>query len=183
MECKVISKIFDINKPVTSSKYCTQILEVLLILGKAKQVNIEFLEKYCKHSDKPSQIYWRDIPIMGIKCLGREINFQIQNDKKNTLFFLLRQMVQSPSVSYITILIQLRLPPWERAHEFIIVINRTGKVLIIPTDHAFSSMELKKVSRFLMIRTERNINSEQDFDLIDILIPDTNPFNDFKIRF
>lgn len=183
MECKVLSKIFDINEPVVSSNYHTQFLEVLLTLGKTKQVNIEFIDEYCKHSAKPSQISWRDIPIMRITCLGSEINFQIQNDNKKTLFFLLRQLLQLPSVRYITILIMLRLPPWKNLHEFIIVINQEGKVLIIPTDHNFSLMELKKLLKILLIQTERKIDSEQDLDLIDILLPDKNPFHEFKIRF
>ncbi len=183
MECKVLSKIFDINEPISSSKYRTQFFKVLLTLGKTRQVNIEFIDKYCKHSAKPSQIYWRDIPIMRIKCLGSEINFQIQNDNKNTLFFLLRQMVQLPSVRYITIMIMLRLPPWEKPHEFIIVLNRGGKVFIIPTDNNFSSMELKKLLKYLTIQTERKIDTEQDLDLIDILLPDTKHLHEFKIRF
>ena len=146
-------------------------------------MNIEFIDEYCKHSAKPSQISWRDIPIMRITCLGSEINFQIQNDNKKTLFFLLRQLLQLPSVRYITLLIMLRLPPWDKLHEFIIVISHEGKILIIPTDHSFSSMELDKLLKILIIQTERKIDNEQDLGLIDILLPDTNPFHEFKIRF
>ncbi len=183
MECKVLSEIFDINEPTAFSNYHTQLLEVLLTLGKTKQVNVEFIDEYCKHSAKPSHIYWRNIPIMRIKCLGREINFQIQNDNKKTLFFLLRQLVQLPSVRYISILIMLRLPPWDKLHEFIIVISHEGKIVIIPTDLNFSSMELDKLLKFLIIQTEKKIDNEQNLSLIDILLPDTNPFHEFKIRF
>jgi len=183
MECKVLSKIFDIIEPNSTSNFRPQFFEVLLTLGKTRQVNIEFKDNYCEHSAKPSQIYWRDIPIMRIKCLGKEIDFQIQNDKKNTLFTLLKQLVQLPSVRYITILIHLRLPPWEKSQEFIIGLNRGGKILIIPTDYSFSSMELKKLLKFLMSQTNRRIDNQQNLDLIDILLPDTNPFHEFKIRF
>ncbi len=183
MECKVLTKIFDINEPFYPSKYRTKFFEVLLTLGKAKQVSIEFKDKYCNHSAKPSQIFWRDIPIMEIKCLGNEINFQIQNDREKTLFFLLRQLVQLSSARYITILIQLRLPSWKKSHEFIFVLNSVGESFIIPTDFNFSSMELKKLLKIVMIQTEKKIDDEQDFDLIDILSPDTETFHEFKIRF
>jgi hypothetical protein len=183
MECKVLSKIFDIDEPVIASNYRTQLLEVLLNSGKTEQVNIEFMEKYCKHSAKPSQIFWRDIPIMRIKCLGSEIDLQIQNDKKNTLYFLLRNLVQLPSVRYISILIQLRLPPWKKLQKFIIVLNRVGNIALIPTENSFSSMELKKLLKNLRIKTKRKLDKEQNLELIDILLPDSKPFHDFKIRF
>jgi hypothetical protein len=183
MECKVLSKIFDINDPVVSFDYRTQFLEVLLKQGKTAQVNIEFLHNYCKHSAKPSQIYWRDIPIMRIKCLGSEINLKIKNNKVNILFFLLRQLVQLPSIRNITILINLRLPQWKKGREFFIVLYGLDSISIVPTEDNITSMELKKLLKHLTIKTKQRERNDQGLELIDILLPDTQSFHEFKIRF
>ena len=183
MECKVLCKIFDIKEPMSSFDYRTQFLEVLLNQGKTKEVNIEFLQKYCTHSSKPSQIYWRDIPIMRINCLGSEINFQINHNKDNILFFLLRQLVQLPSIRYITVLINLRLPQWIKPREFLIMLNGIENISIVPTEENISSAELKKLLKHLTIQTKRFLGNDQGLELIDILLPDTRSFHEFKIRF
>ena len=183
MECKVLSKIFDINESALTLDYRTQFLEVLFNQGKAKEVNIEYSKEYCKHPSKSSQIFWRDIPIMRINCLGTEINFQIKNNKENILFFLLKHIIKNPSIQYITILIKLRLPQWKRRREFLIILNGEDNISIIPTEDNISSIELKKLLKYLTIETKRNYKDDQNLELIDILIPDTESYNEFKIRF
>ncbi len=168
---------------MSSFDYRTQFLEVLLGQGKTKQVNIEFLHNYCKHSEKSSQIYWRDIPIMRIKCLGSEIHLKIINNKENILFFLLRQLVQLPSIHNITILINLRLPQWKNYREFLIVLYGFNSISILPTEDNIPSMELKKLLKHLTIKTNRKEKNDQGLELIDILLPDTQSIHEFKIRF
>ena len=120
---------------------------------------------------------------MRINCLGNEISFEIKSNKKNILFFLLRQLVQLPFVHNITILIQLRLPQWKKAREFIIMLHGTENISIIPTENNILSVELKKLLKYMTIQTKKNSIKSEGLELIDILLPDTQSFNEFKIRF
>ena len=183
MECRVLSKIFDINEPLISSSSLSRIVETLLEIGETLMVNIEFTDNFCKHSTKPSKIFWRDLPIMKIECLGKEINFFIQNNNENIINFLLKNLFQLPSIHCIKLLVKLRLPQWYKAQEFIVIINKLGGICILPTDFSFSSKELMKLQKQVKMYSERKIINEEHLELIDVLFPDEEIFNEFRIRF
>ena len=161
------------------------LVETLLSLGHVKRITIEFLREYCNHSSnssKPSQVYWREIPIFRLKCEGKECDLRIQNNTQNVVFFLLKNIIQLPSVRFVSLLIDLRLPSWEKTNEFAVIVNRIGKMLIIPTSQNLSSLVIKKLLKHINIQVTKKILRENDLELIDIILPESLPLSDFKIR-
>jgi hypothetical protein len=174
--------MFQIDEFVQRLNDRAYLIENLLSFGFVKRINIEFLHEYCKHPSKPSQIYWREIPIIRIRCTGKECDIRIQNNSQNVVFFLLKQIIQLSSVRFISVLLDLRLPSWDKPYEFVIIINRIGKMLIIPTSQKFSSKEIKKVEKHIKIQVSKKISQEKDLELIDIILPESLPLSDFKVR-
>ena len=182
MDCNIILKMFQVDELLQRFNDRAYLIENLLSTGHVKRITIEFLREFCKHPSKPSQIYWREIPIIRIRCIGKECDIRIQNDTQNVVFFLLKQIVQLPSVRFISVLLDWRLPSWDKPYEFAIIINRIGKMLIIPTSQNFSSKEVKKLQKHITIQVSRKISQKKDLELIDIILPDSLPLSDFKVR-
>ena len=182
MDCNIIHKMFQIDELLQRLNDRAYLIENLLSTGFVKRITFEFLREYCKHPSKPSQIYWREIPIIRIRCTGKECDIRIQNNSQNVVFFLLRQIIQLSSVRFISVLIDLRLPSWDKPYEFVIIINRIGNMFIIPTMQNFSVKEIKKLQRQIMIQVSKKISQEKELELIDIIVPDSLPLSDFKVR-
>ncbi len=182
MDCRILHNMFENNDKVPLLSLPAHLLDTLLTLGQVRRITFEFLDNYCSHSTKPSQIYWREIPILRIKCLGTETDIRIQNNKREVIFFLLKNIVQLPSVDFTSILLELRLPSWKQSYEFIFVLSKEGKMLITPTIKNISAIDLKKLAKYINTQAKRLFVEEDNEDLLDILLPDTLLLRDFKIR-
>ncbi|MHA2175896.1 MAG: hypothetical protein ACXABI_13765 [Candidatus Hodarchaeales archaeon] len=182
MECKILLRMFRNEETRVTTNHRTHFLETLLALGEAKKITIEFMTDYCNHSSKPSSISWKDIPILRLKCEGTECDIHIQNNTQNIVFFLLQNLSDLPFVKFISLLIDLKIPSWDRSYEFIVIIDSLGNTSLIPSNRNFSSLDLKKLIKHLEIHTERKISSQNEEELIDILFSDKIPLHEFKIR-
>ncbi len=182
MDCNILHTMFETNETDNIPNLLTHFLDTLLSLGQVRRKTIEFLDDYCNHSTKPSQIYWREIPILRVKCLGTEIDIRIQNNKKEIVFFLMKNVIKIPFVRFISILLEIRLPSWDRLYEFAFVLSSEGRMFITPTSHNISTVDLKKLAKYVNVQVNRSFAKEIDEDLIDIILPDTIPLRDFKIR-
>ncbi|PWI49252.1 hypothetical protein CEE45_02610 [Candidatus Heimdallarchaeota archaeon B3_Heim] len=174
--------MFESNEKGFNPNLRVHTLDTLLSLGQVRRITIEFRNDYCGHSTKPSQIYWRDIPILRVKCLGTECDIRIQNNKQEVIFFLMKNVIKLPFVRFISILLELRLPSWETLYEFAFVLNSEGKMFITPTSHNISAVDLKKLTKYVTAQASKKFEKEIDEDLLDILLPETIPLRDFKIR-
>ncbi|MHA2288580.1 MAG: hypothetical protein ACXABG_07325, partial [Promethearchaeota archaeon] len=110
MDCNILHKMFEKSEAGEIPNLRVHLLDTLLSLGQVRRITIEFLDNYCDHSTKPSQIYWREIPILRVKCLRTETDIRIQNNEKKIVFFLMKNLVKLPFVSFISILVDIRLP-------------------------------------------------------------------------
>ena len=182
MECKIILRMFRAGEESNTPNQRTKLLEALLTLGEARRITIEFPRVYCYHSSKPTRIYWKDIPILQLKCEGPECEMHIQNNIPKIVFFLVQNITNLPYVKYMSVLITLKLPSWKESHEFIIIVDHDCKISLIPTQRNFSSLDLHKLVKYLKIHTERNASLQTDEDLMDILFTDNIPLHEFKIR-
>ena len=182
MDCKVLHKMFESNAKGFNTNLRVYTLDTLLSLGQVRRITIEFRDDYCSHSTKPSQIYWQNIPIHRLKTLGTECDIRIQNSKQKIIFFLMKNVIQLPFVRFISILLELRLPSWDTLFEFAFVLNSEGKMFITPTSHNISAVDMKKLTKYVTAQAHKKLEKEIDEDLLDILLPETIPLRDFKIR-
>ncbi|MHA1977387.1 MAG: hypothetical protein ACW98F_09810 [Candidatus Hodarchaeales archaeon] len=174
--------MFETNENGSIPNLRAHLLDTLLSLGQVRRITIEFLDDYCDHSTKPSQIYWREIPILRVKCLGTESDIRIQNNKEEVISFLMKNVITLPFVRFISILLEIRLPSWDRLYEFAFVLNSEGKMFITPTSHNISAADLKKLTKYVNVQANRSFAKEIDEEIIDIILPDTIPLRDFKIK-
>ncbi len=182
MDCKILHRMFESKEQVSLPILRAHVLDTLLSHGQVRRITIEFLDNYCNHSKKPSQIYWREMPILRVKCLGTEIDIRIQSNKQEVVSFLMKNIIQLPFVRFISILVEIRLPSWNKLYEFAIILNTEGKMLITPTKINFPAIELKKLTKYVKAQANRSFTQESDEDLLDILLPESLPLRDFKIR-
>ena len=182
MDCKILHKMFESNERGNLPNLRAHVLDTLLSLGQVRRITIEFRNDYCSHSSKPSQIYWRELPILRVKCLGTESDIRIQNNKNDVIFFLMKNVIQLPFVQFISLLVDIRLPSWDKLYEFAFVLNSEGKMLISPSNHNISASDLKKLKKYVTVVANKSFTKEIDEDLLDILLPDTLPLRDFKIK-
>jgi hypothetical protein len=174
--------MFQLEDNGTTVDIRTHILETLLLVGHPKRIIIDLTNTSCSHSVKPSHIFWKDLPILKLTCLGTECDITIQNNTQNVLSFLLKHVIIDSLVSHFSILIDLKLPTWDQFYEFVFVINKEGFISTIPTSRPLSPVHLSKLVKYINIQTDRKSIKKDDSDLMDILVPNDLLLRDFKIR-
>ncbi|MHA2388332.1 MAG: hypothetical protein ACXACW_06385, partial [Candidatus Hodarchaeales archaeon] len=102
--------------------------------------------------------------------------------KKDIVFFLMKNVIKVPFVCFISILLELSLPSWDRLYEFAFVLSSEGRMFITPTSNNISAVDLKKIAKYINVQANRSFAKGIDENLIDIILPDTIPLRDFKIR-
>ena len=181
MNCKLIYIIFDRNEPFHFSFDRDAQVEAILDMGRVKRISINFLTNVCNHSNHPSQIFWHETPIAFIKCLGVQCELEVLNNKQNIIFQLIRPLIQLPHMRYIAILVDLCLPGWNSYQEFIMVLNHTGKLLLIPTEIILSPLELLKLKKYWKIQTNKFVKLKNNLKLLDVIAPRIFPNSEFRI--
>ncbi len=181
MNCKLIPLIFERNEPFHFSFDRDAQIEAILKLGRVKRISIDFLSVMCHHPNHSNQIYWREIPIVQIRCFGSQCAVEIHNNLQEILFRLIQPIIQHSKLRYIALLVELSLPGWDTPHEFIFVLNRTGKLLLIPTETALSHLELLKIKKYWSIQVKKCLKSKDNLKLLDIVAPESFPKSDFRI--
>lgn len=181
MNCDLIRIIFDRNKPFHFSYNRDAQVESILELGRAKRISIEFLTEVCHHPDHPRQVRWNEIPIVNIKCFGDWCNFEILNNSQDVIFQLIQPVIQLPKMRYIAILVDIRLPGWNSCQELIIVLNRAGKMLLIPSKIDLTPLDLLKLRKNWSILTRKLVQLKDDLKLLDIIAPRLFPNSNFQI--
>lgn len=181
MNCNLIHLIFDgKDHPHFSFNRDAQV-EAILELGRVKRISIDFLSDICHHPNHPSQIFWHDIPIVCIRCFGAQCDFEVLSNTQNILFQLIQPVIQLPVVRYIAILVDLMLPGWNSHQEFIMTLNRAGKLLLIPTEIPLAPLEIIKVKKTWRIRVNRLVELKNNYKLLDAIKPRLFPKNEFRI--
>ncbi|UCG90494.1 MAG: hypothetical protein JSU57_01820 [Candidatus Heimdallarchaeota archaeon] len=181
MNCKLIHLIFDRKNFFHFSFNRDAQVEAILELGRVKRISIDFLSDICHHPNHPSQIFWHEIPIVCIRCIGAQCDFEVLNNIQNILFQLIQPVIQLPIVRYIAILVNLVLPGWNTHQEFIMALNRAGKLLLIPTEIALAPLELLKLKKNWRIRVNKLIELKNNLKLLDAIKPRLFPNSEFRI--
>ncbi len=181
MNCKLIHIIFDRNEPFHFSFDRDAQVEAILDMGRVKHISIDFVTNVCNHSKHPSQIFCQETPIAFIKCLGVQCEFEVLNNKQNIIFQLIQPLIQLPHMRYITILVDLCFPDWNSYQEFLIALNRTGKLLLIPTEIILSPLELLKLKKYCKIQTNKFVKLRKNLKLLDVIAPRLFPNIEFRI--
>lgn len=182
MNCKLIHMIFNRNELFHFSFDRDAQVEAILGMGQVKRISIDFLTEICHHPSHPSQIFWREIPIVRIKCLGVQCEFEILSNAQNILYQIIQPVIQLPHLRYIATLVDLRLPGWNSYQEFIMALNRVGKLLLIPTKIALSTLELLKINKRWKVQTNKLLELKNDLKLLDVIAPAKSfPKSEFRI--
>ena len=61
------------------------------------------------------------------------------------------------------------------------VLNRTGKLLLIPTEIILSPLELSKLKKYLKIQTNKFVKLKNNLKLLDVIAPRLFPNSEFRI--
>ncbi|MFX0051494.1 MAG: hypothetical protein ACFE8U_09400, partial [Candidatus Hermodarchaeota archaeon] len=180
MNCQLIYLIFNKKDPSFFSLELEAQFEAILELGRVRGITIDFLSEICTHTTRTSQIFWQEMPIVKIRCLGTQSDFEVFNNNQDILFYLIQPLIRYSQLQFISLLVDFRLPSWTNVHEFLFVLNRSGNIILFPMK-SFSSKDLTKLRRVCKIQAEKNIEKKQDLDLLDAIAP--NPFSnsDFRI--
>lgn len=181
MNCKLIHIIFERNELFHFSFDRDAQLEAILRIGRVKRISIDFLSEMCHHPNRSSQIYWREIPIVKINCFEKQCVFETLSNSQDILFRLIQPVIQHTNLRYIATLFDLSLPGWKHSQELIMVLNRAGKLLLIPTEIALSSYDFLRIKRYWKIQVKKCLKSKDDLKLLDIITPESFPINDFRI--
>lgn len=181
MNCKLIHMIFERNEPFHLSFNRDAQVEAILEIGRVKQINIDFITNLCHHTKHSSQIYWCEIPIVQITCSGIQCEFEILSNTQDILFSIIQPIIQQTNLRYITILVDLSLSGWDSYYEFIMVLNRIGKLLLIPTKEALSLRDLSKMRKHWEIQVKKALEEKEDLKLLDIIAPKPFRYSDFRI--
>ncbi|MFW9903878.1 MAG: hypothetical protein ACFFFH_06060 [Candidatus Thorarchaeota archaeon] len=156
-------------------------IEAILRIGRVKSIGIEFLSEMCQHPNYFSQIYWRELPIIQFSCFRSGCAFEILTNTQDILFRLIQPVIQHTYLRYIAILLDLRLPGWGTSQEIITVLNRVGKLLLIPTKTALTHLDFLKIRKYWKIQIKKCLKSKEDLKLLDIIAPESFPSNEFRI--
>ncbi|MFX1507850.1 MAG: hypothetical protein ACFFDC_17315 [Promethearchaeota archaeon] len=181
MNCKLIGIIFDRKEPFHFSFDRDAQIEAILRIGRVKNIGIEFLSEMCHHPNYSSQIYWREHPIVHVRCFRSGCAFRILKNTQDIVFRLIQPVIQHTNLRYIAILVDLRLPGWSNPQEIIMVLNRIGKLLLIPTETSVSHLNFLKIRKFWKIQVKKCLKSKKDLKLLDIIAPESFPSNEFRI--
>lgn len=181
MNCKLIQLIFERKEPFHFSFDRDAQIEAILKIGRVKQISIDFLSDICHHPDHSSQIYWREDPVVQIKCFREHCVFKILCNAQDILFRLIQPVIQHTSLRYIALLVDLVLPGWVKPVELIMVLNRVGKLLLIPTEISLSQFEFSRIIKYWKIQVDKYIRSKNDLKLLDIIAPESFPNNEFRV--
>lgn len=181
MDCQIIHIIFN-RKKLSQDSYDREAqIKTIFDLCKVKSINFEFNSEICLHPKRSFTVQWREIPILHIKCIGDQCDFDVLNQKQNILFNLIQPLTHFSDVCYISFLADFRLPGWSNFHELIISLNRAGGFFLYPTQINLSLRELKKLKRRLNIEIMKILNQSNDFDILDAINPNHFSLSDFKI--
>ncbi|MHA1971784.1 MAG: hypothetical protein ACTSW1_02255 [Candidatus Hodarchaeales archaeon] len=181
MNCELLRIMFDKNQHYSYSLNRSSQLEGLITLGKIKKIKFEFLKSMCHHPGHPIAIHWRDNRILNLECENNTCEIKIENRTKNIFFQLIQPVVQHPEIRYISILNDIRLPYWNKYYEFIFILNRARKTLIIPTEKTFSLKMINRLKKDWLILVERLVQQKEEMDIIDLASPRPFSYSDFKI--
>ncbi|MFX1282057.1 MAG: hypothetical protein ACFFB5_00315 [Promethearchaeota archaeon] len=181
MNCKLLHLIFDKRDQFHFSFNRDAQVEAILELGRVKRISIDFLSDICHHPKHPSRIFWHEIPIVCIRCFGIQCDFEVLDNTHNILFQLIQPVIQLPAVRYIAILVNLALPGWKSHQEFIMILNRVGKLLLIPCEIALTPLELLKIKKNWRIRVNKLIELKNNYKLLDAIAPRLFPNSEFRI--
>ncbi|KPK88137.1 MAG: hypothetical protein AMS27_00375 [Bacteroides sp. SM23_62_1] len=177
----MIQLIFERKEPFHFSFDRDAQIETILKIGRVKQISIDFLYDICHQPDHSSQIYWREVPIVQINCSREQCVFKILCNTQDILFRLIQPVIQHTSLRYIALLADLILPGWVKPLELIMVLNRVGKLFLIPTETALSQFEFAKIRKYWKIQVEKYLRSKNDLRLLDIIAPESFPNNEFRV--
>ncbi|UCG01735.1 MAG: hypothetical protein JSW11_19265 [Candidatus Heimdallarchaeota archaeon] len=177
----MIHIIFERNEPFHFSFDRDAQIEAILKIGLVKRICTDFLSEMCPHPNHSSQIYWREIPIVKISCYRVQCVFKILSNKQDILFRLIQPVIQHTNVRYIALLVDLSLPGWTNHQELIMVLNRAGKMLLIPTETALSPLDFYKIKKYWKIQVNKCLKLKDTLKLLDIIAPESFPQNDFRI--
>ncbi|UCE14127.1 MAG: hypothetical protein JSV04_02855 [Candidatus Heimdallarchaeota archaeon] len=183
MNCKLIHIIFNRNESNFFSKEKDALVESILSLGKIQRISIDFTNELCNHANQPSQVFWREVPIVRIKCMGVQCEFDVVNNQQDVLFHLIRPVTRLTRVRYIAVLGDFRLPGWSRMEELIVVLNRAGKLLIVSSQNPLSTVYLSKLKRRIKAHANKLLRIKDEVQLLDIIAPDIIPNNEFRVSF
>lgn len=181
MNCKLIHIIFNRDESDFFSRERDAQVESILSLGRVKRIDIDFSSEFCNHANRPSQIYWREVPIVRLKCLGVKCELEIVNHQQDILFQLILPVTRLPGARYMAVLGDFRLPGWRRMEELIVILNRAGKLLIVPSQEPLSTIYLSKLKKRIKAHTNKLIRIKEEIKLLDIIAPDLIPKNEFRV--
>jgi len=181
MNCQLIHIIFSRSEPFCYSLELGAQIEVILELGRVKGISLDFMSEICYHPSHTSQIFWQEIPILRIRCLGAHCDFEVFNNTQNILFYLIQPVIQHQKFQYASLLVDLRLPSWKYLYEFLLVLNRSGSFSLCPTRKPLSAIELSKLNKQCKIQAEKKIEKKKDHYLLDAITPNPFPNSDFRI--
>ncbi|MFX1516780.1 MAG: hypothetical protein ACFFC6_10745 [Promethearchaeota archaeon] len=182
MNCKLIQIIFERKEPFHFSFERDAQIEAILRIGRVKQISIDFLSDLCHRPDHTCQVYWQELPVIQISCSREHCVIKILcNVTQEILFRLIQPLIQHTSLRYIALLVDLSLPGWEKPLELIMVLNRVGKLLLIPTKTELSQLEFSKIKKYWKVQVKKYLRSKKDLKLLDIIAPDSFPKNEFRV--
>ncbi|MHA1330757.1 MAG: hypothetical protein ACTSR2_06750 [Candidatus Hodarchaeales archaeon] len=181
MDCELLRLMFNKNQNYSYSINRSSQIEGLLVLGKINKLRFEFLKSICHHPNQSITIHWRDIKILTLKCEDNICEITVESRAKNIFFQLIQPLIQHPEIRYLSILNDIRLPYWEKYYEFIFVLNRAGKTLIIPTEKMFSLKRIDRLKKDWLIIVQKFTKQKEEMDILDLASPRPFSYSDFKI--
>ena len=107
--------------------------------------------------------------------------FEILSYTQDIFFRLIQPIIQHTNLRYIATLVDLSLPGWVNPHEIIMVFNRVGKLLLIPTETTLVPLDFFKIRKYWKIHVKRYLKSKENLKLLEIIAPDSFPSNEFRI--
>jgi hypothetical protein len=173
--------IFDRKEPFHFSFNRDAQIEAVMKIGRIKDISIEFISEMCQHPNYSSQIYWRELPIVRFSCFRSGCTFELLSNRQDILFQLIQPVIQHTNLRYIAIIVDLSLPGWGNPQEIIMVLNRVGKVFLIPSETALSHLDLLKIKKHWKIQVKKSLKSKEELKLLDIIAPESFPSNEFRI--